>query len=345
MRMKLKPDEHFLFYTHTLGLPRLWEHFPVSGIMVNAYEILSKSKSKSKSIIEKGIHKYLNYEGIIAMDSGGFQLMKNGKIEITVDSILDIYDSKPDVGVVLDYPLSPKCDRNTSLMRMKETLKNTEQMVRKIEEKNKDTIIMPVIHGHDYDTVRWYIREINKIGDFEIYGIGSLVPYAVNAKERKGGIYNVVRIVSLVRKLLPDKLIHVFGIGSSITMHLMFLAGANSVDSSAWRTKAAYGAIQLPGIGDRYISEKNKNRTKLKQYELKKLEECKCPACKSGVDGLKNSFQLRAIHNAWVYNAELQKIRKLERNEYKKYALRIIRHSRFCDALSVIRQEKLELWV
>jgi 7-cyano-7-deazaguanine tRNA-ribosyltransferase len=39
-----------------------------------------------------------------------------------------------------------------------------------------------------------------------------------------------------------------------ITMNMMYYSGADSVDSSSWRTKAAFGAIQLSGIGDRYYT-------------------------------------------------------------------------------------------
>ena len=48
-------------------------------------------------------------------------------------------------------------------------------------------------------------------------------------------------------------------------MHLMFALGVDSLDSIGWRLKAGYGAVQLPGFGDRFTGDKlRKKRTLLK---------------------------------------------------------------------------------
>lgn len=86
----------------------------------------------------------------------------------------------------------------------------------------------------------------------------------------------MINAISIIRKEFPDSFLHVFGVGSVSTMHLMFSLGVDSVDSMSWRMKAAYGAIQLPGIGDRFISPKN-SRKKLMEEHL--LSKCECPIC------------------------------------------------------------------
>jgi tRNA-guanine family transglycosylase len=187
------------------------------------------------------------------------------------------------------------------------------------------------------------LDKLNEIGDFSVYGIGSLVPSVFTSKGA-GGIYNVVKVVSAVRKALPEKTIHVFGVGSTLTMHLMFYVGADSVDSSAWRTKAAFGAIQLPETGDRYISlrKKHKHYPQLRQEELRILDECKCPACKGeGLEGLRKSFTMRALHNAWVHQREIEKVRKLvSEGEYERYAKEVIRRTKFSALLGKIERIK-----
>jgi len=333
----MRIETPFLWFTQPFkGQPLPWHFFKIDGLMLNAYEIL-QSNSASKQVREKGVHKCMNFNGLITMDSGGFLFMKKGIIDIEPETILTFYEeSKPNFGVILDYPLSPNLSHKMIKKRLSKTLENTKRMVEARQTSNPELI--PVIHGYDINSIKLYIRKLEKIGEFNIYGIGSLVPSVFNTKG-VGGIYNVIKIVSFVKELLPTKIIHVFGIGSTLTMHLMFYAGADSIDSSSWRSKAAFGSIQLPELGDRYITPRKRHKIypELKKEELKILEKCECPACKKeGIEGLRNSFTLRALHNAWVYQKEIEKTRKMIKSgEYDKYVRHVIKKTRFSKALEI----------
>ncbi|MEM3433315.1 MAG: hypothetical protein QXP27_03965 [Candidatus Methanomethyliaceae archaeon] len=111
---------------------------------------------------------------------------------------------------------------------------------------------------------------------------------------------------------------HVFGVGGTTTMHLMFALGVDSLDSVGWRLKAGYGAIQLPGLGDRFTGTHcRKGRTLLLEDEGAKeaLAECQCPVCRecktleSRLIALERSFNNRALHNAWVFVNEANAFR------------------------------------
>jgi len=332
--MKREIDTPFLWFSQLVdGSPKPWKHFDIDGLMVNAYEILQK-KNTDKEVRERGIHRYLRFEGPIAMDSGGFLFMKKKSLDVDPQRILELYElGKPDLGVVLDHPLEPNLRPLERKRRQMKSLKNTGYMVKSKKSRNPELI--PVIHGHSSQTVSWYIRALNRVSDFKTYGIGSLVPSVFNTKGA-GGIYNVLRIVSHVRKKVPDKRIHVFGIGSTLTMHLMFYAGADSVDSSAWRTKAAFGAIQLSGVGDRYITPRKRHKIYLNLSSAEKeiLARCKCPVCrKEGLEELKRSFKARALHNSWVFQKEIEKTRELiKKDEYENYLQKILTRSTLSNA-------------
>ncbi|MEM2129045.1 MAG: tRNA-guanine transglycosylase [Candidatus Bathyarchaeia archaeon] len=321
----------FLWFSQTInGVPKPWKHFEIDGLMVNAYEILQKNRA-SLIIKEKGIHTYLAFSGPIVMDSGGFLFMKKRILDVHPQKILELYDlSKPNFGVVLDHPLKPNLSNAERKKRQLKTLENTRYMVNSLKGHNPQLI--PVIHGHSIQTILWYVKKLNQIHEFETYGIGSLVPSVFTSKDA-GGIYNVARIVSFVRKLLPNKKIHVFGVGSALTMHLMFYLKADSVDSSGWRTKAAFGAIQLPRVGDRYITKKKKHKKypDLSRSERETLDDCGCPVCRNyPLDSLKKSFQLRALHNAWVFQKEVETARKLiTKNDYESYVKEVLTSTPF----------------
>ena len=324
----MRIEKPILWFSQLInGHPKPWQYFKIDGIMVNSYEILQKRKTEA-DIRKTGIHNYLKFEGPVTMDSGGFLFMQKKRMDIKPLAILDLYkDSKPNFGVILDHPLGSNLTNVEKRKRLLATLRNTRQMVEAWKDERSNPQLIPVIHGHTTESIRWYIEELKKIGNFSIYGIGSLVPSVFNARG-VGGIHNVIEIVSYARKLLRDRLTHVFGVGSSLTMHLMFHVGADSVDSSSWRMKAAFGAIQLPGVGDRYITGTKKHKTyrNLSREEERILDKCGCPACKEySLTDLRKSFNLRAIHNAWVYQKEVEKVRRMEVSEHSTYVHRILR--------------------
>jgi tRNA-guanine family transglycosylase len=339
--MKIKTP--FLWFTQIVkGVPRPWRHFKIDGIMVNAYEIL-QNQTVNEEIRRKKIHEFLNFDGLIMMDSGGFFFMKKRILDVKPETILQLYiESKPNYGVILDYPIGLGTSETEIRKRQLKTLKNTRMMVELHNASNPELI--PVIHGHDVKSVKWYLSKLNQISEFKTYAVGSLVPAIHNQKNSMLTIYDAVEIISYLRKNLPDKKIHVFGLGSTLTMHLMFYAGADSIDSSSWRTKAAFGAIQLQGIGDRYITGKKRHKKYpcLAKYEEKLIETCKCPACrKHSLKELRKSFSLRALHNAWVYQKEVERARKLIRNdEYEEYVSNILRRTRFFRVLKFIKKNK-----
>jgi 7-cyano-7-deazaguanine tRNA-ribosyltransferase len=297
-----------------------WTRFNIDGLVVNAFDIIKKSRVES-AIRQQTIKAFLNFRGPVMIDSGGYLFMKSKELHVDLAGLVDLYEqAKPDFCVVMDHPLDATSTKTEIRKRQVTTLRNTERMVR-LRSTNNPTLI-PVIHGFDPESVDWYLDKLERIGEFEIYGIGSLVP-SVFSSNGAGGIKNVIQIVSHVRKRLSSKRIHVFGVGSTLTMHLMYYCGADMVDSSGWRLKAAYGAVQMLGTGDRWITghHRHKRYPQLSAQEKTILEMCTCPACKGyGFSGLRSSFTLRAIHNAWVYQKEVEIAKRLvNKSSYENY--------------------------
>jgi tRNA-guanine family transglycosylase len=318
-----------------------WKHFKVDGLLMNAYEFMQHPNA-FKEAQEKKIHNYLGFNGPIIMDSGGFLFMKKNIMDVTAKQIIDFYEkSKPNFGVVLDHPLFPTLSEAEKLSRKKKTLQNTKIMMKNRITKNP--ILIPVIHGYESKEIKWYIKKLRKIDQFPLYGIGSLVPALYNVKG-VGGILNVMKIILQIRKQIPNAKLHVFGTGGTLTMHLMYYAGADSLDSSAWRTKAAFGAIQMPGIGDRWVTKaiRKKPYPQLSKEEKKMVENCRCPMCrKYGFSALQNEFSARAIHNAWVHQQEVRKTRRLMKdNRYDTYVKKTLEKTNFYSLFGTLEKLK-----
>jgi hypothetical protein len=135
--------------------------------------------------------------------------------------------------------------------------------------------------------------------------LGGIVPNLLR-RSKAMSYDSVLENLFHVRSSFLGKIVHIFGIGGTSTVHLAALLRIDSVDSSGWRNRAARGIVQLPGSGDRMIANLGKWRGRAPSSdEWEKLGRCRCPACKaSGVDGLKadrlGGFCNRATHNLWV---------------------------------------------
>lgn len=288
--------------------PHIWNHFDIETIMVSAYEII-RNRKVYEEICEKGIHKYLGFDGLVIMDSGGFSFQKKDSLEVDPEDILELYEiSKPDLGVVLDHPLNPLENEMKNKDRWMKTLQNSDLML-----KNGKIPLIPVVHGYSLEDLRNSCNDIKKIHENPpIIGLGSIVPLIFKcrgSKKFKNSVNFIIDSVRMVRKEFPDSLLHVFGIGSAKSMHLMYSLGVDSLDSMGWRLKAAYGCIQLPGVGDRYPLNKNNGRPSLSKDDKKLLDLCECPICrykslKEKIEVLDSDFKSRAIHNAWVFMRE-----------------------------------------
>ena len=308
--------------------PKLWETSNLDNIMVNAYYIIKKASSYEK-ICDMGIHNYLNFDGLVMMDSGGFLFQKKEEMGLDPLKVLDLYEkSKPDIGVVLDHPFDPNSSNQSNKKRWNITLKNTKSMV----ESNSKVPLMPVLHGYSLKELEKACSDIKKIEDDpKLIGIGSLVPLifstTAGSKRFPDCMQFVMQSIKLIRSEFPDAMIHAFGIGSTLTMHLMYSVGTDSLDSTGWRIKAAYGMIQLPGVSDRHVKTRNNGRRFLDAAEQRILAKCECPTCKgNSIDNrmkiLDENFIPRAVHNAWVFKKE---------EEYFKNALKDRNTRKFLD--------------
>lgn len=165
---------------------------------------------------------------------------------------------------------------------------------------------VPVIHISrvlsEYITA---MRENDSLMAKPALALGGIVPNLLRAPKAMR-YTDVLRGLMDVRRTFAVQALHIFGIGGTATIHLAAIFGMDSVDSSGWRNRAARGIVQLPGSGDRLVSDLGKWRGRepsAAEWEL--LAACPCPGCQmNGLTGLRASglagFCNRATHNLWI---------------------------------------------
>ena len=148
-------------------------------------------------------------------------------------------------------------------------------------------------------------NEDEKLRKKPIFAIGGIVPNllrAPNAMSHK----KILNSIYKVRETFANQKLHLFGVGGTATLHVAALLGMDSVDSVGWRTRAARGLVQLPGIGDRSVADLGNWKVREpNSQELEVFKKCQCPACQEhGLEGLKKNrtfgFCNRATHNLWT---------------------------------------------
>ena len=97
-----------------LVTPKELSSMGVEALITNAY-IFSQSKQYRKPALSEGLHRVLDFDGVIMTDSGSFQLSVYGEVSVTNTETLSFQrDIGSDIWVPLDIPTSPAADRETA---------------------------------------------------------------------------------------------------------------------------------------------------------------------------------------------------------------------------------------
>jgi len=265
----------------------IFNEFKVEAFITNAYILYKKYKEEVK---EKGIHNFFNFNGIIFTDSGSFQLMNYGDIDITNEEIVKFQEEiGVNIGTFLDVPSKPE-------KTYEEVLKDLEiTITRGVEALNirKKIALNGTIQGGIYKDLREKAAyEFSKL-DFDVYPIGGIVPLMINYD-----FETLVRVFMWAKINLPsNKPIHAFGAGHPIIMPLLVALGADIFDSASY---------SLFAKENRYI-------TPFRTLNLDKVHylPCNCPVCsKYSLKEVKESQRLLETHNLYVLFEEIKRIKE-----------------------------------
>ncbi|MEM2111315.1 MAG: hypothetical protein QXX08_05485 [Candidatus Bathyarchaeia archaeon] len=273
------------------GRPRPWEHFKVPAIMANAYEIIRNKTLRQDIQAKGGIHEFLDYDGVVFLDSGGFQAMAYG-IDIKLEKLVDIYNmAQPDYCFSLDYPSTLARNSEKKIAR---TISNYEELRKNFEK------VIPIIHPKMERALREY--EAYQKHNPEYVAIGGLVPMMRTTKGLANGRKKAVDLIAEIRGR-HNTFLHIMGLGAPTVVPILESLNCTSTDSATWRVKAAHGKIMLPSEGERYVSNKGAKFgvVALSEAEMELIEGLECPIlAEHGWERLVESFEVRALFNAWL---------------------------------------------
>jgi queuine/archaeosine tRNA-ribosyltransferase len=284
----------------------------------------------------KGIHGFTKSTGRILLDSGGFQLYRRN-LNLDYNETLEIYKdcqiNPNDFAISLDFCPFLMDLPETRLKKIKQTIATYQAMVAKNQQ------VIPVIHGTTKKEFELSLTQITE-GCFISYASNfPLITMTLSSDEILNNRPSVkdqiiTRFITFLKLLREHRLecrIHILGATGQNSSHLMWYAGMDQTDSSAWRLKASFGKIALIGVSEAKISSVPST---FGVHEWKPehdilLKECECPICKHldlkqrklvlGTDKTLG-FNNRCVHNAFVYLQERDLAREMiGRTIYRLY--------------------------
>jgi 7-cyano-7-deazaguanine tRNA-ribosyltransferase len=273
-----------------IPVKELAERFGAQAIMANSYTLLKNEELRAR-VLQDGIHKLLGFDGIIATDSGSYQLMVYGAVETTNQEIISFQENiGSDIGSFLDIPTLP----DTYKPRAKEQLATT--LERAKEAKDAKFAVNAAIQGGKYPDLRAQAAaEIGK--DFSLVAIGGIVPLMESYRYSE-----LVHVIAAAKQNMPlDRVVHAFGLGHPMVFPLAALLGCDLFDSAAYALYAQDGRY-MTDYGTAHVDE---------------LEyiSCTCPICSEHGLKLKRLYgddKTRALasHNLYVSFAMVAKVKQ-----------------------------------
>jgi len=270
------------------------EEYKINAIMTNAYLL---KKNFGDEVIVKGVHNFINFNGVIATDSGAYQALVYGEIKASPEEMVKFQeDIRTDVAVILDVPTGYNEDRSKAEWTVKETLRRAELSLKILKEKNI-LWMGPIQGGIHLDLISLCAKEMSK-KPFSIYALGSPTKIMENYFFSK-----LVEMIITAKMNLPlNKPLHLFGAGHPMIFALAVACGCDLFDSAAYAIFARKG---------KYLTE---NGT----LDINELEyfPCSCKVCSNHNPKEFKTFsksekeKLLAEHNLWICKEELNRVKQ-----------------------------------
>jgi len=277
---------------------KIGEEFGFEALITNAY-ILKKRFQDQPA--ERGVRKFLDFNGAVMTDSGAYQILVYGDIEISPVEIVEYQERiGSDIATILDIPTGWKVSREHAEQTVAETLKRAKDFF-KIKTRDDILWVGPVQGGRHLDLVTECAVEMGK-RPFQIYALGS--PTEVMENYRFDVLVDM--IMSAKMNLPLEKPLHLFGAGHPFMFSLAVALGCDLFDSAAYAIYARE---------NRYMTETGTWRLNELDYFL-----CPCPKCtnKTPKDVLNLPQSERqtflAGHNLYICGAELKRIKQAIRD-------------------------------
>ena len=272
----------------------LRDTYSFDALITNSYLVWRKFRGDQQ--VPK-IHRLLDFNGAIETDSGAYQILQYGEVEVQPSEIIRFQEGlDSDIAVILDVPTGAEESKDRAKWTVDETIRRADQSLRVIT-RNDILWVGPVQGGAYSDLVSYSAREMAK-RNFSIYALGSPTP--VMQQYRFEILVDMV--MAAKAELPPGKPLHLFGAGHPMMFAFAVALGCDIFDSASYALFARNG---------RYMTTQGTSKIDELEYF-----PCNCPACHGATPEkvrrmlLMDRERFLASHNLHACAAELRTIKQ-----------------------------------
>jgi len=294
------------------------------AIITNAYIVWKRYGDIAKNL---GLHKIIGANIPIMTDSGAYQLMRYGDIEVSPDFIINYqYKIGSDIAVILDIPTRYNVGFNTVKEEVKETIKRAINALKNKPKEAKDVLLVAPIQGGLYlSLLREAATTLAKY-NFDIYGVGG--PTEIMKQYRYKDLIKM--ILTVKQNISIGKPVHLFGAGNPMMMAFAVACGIDLFDSASY-------ALYANNL--RYMTSNG-----IFRFNNLKYLPCECEICKKyDVEDLKELPEIElkrkiALHNLYTLYREIKIIKEYihEGNLWNLLEIRARTHPQLLSALKIV---------
>ena len=215
-------------------------------VITNAYITLKRLEEKAR---RDGIHKIIKYDGSIMTDSGGYQVLEYGEVDVKPPTMAKFeMDIMTDFAIPLDKPTGFGLSKKQAREYVEHTLKVCKTTIR--NRKNNGQIWIGPIQGSEHpDLVKRSTNELIKMG-YQMLALGSPVEFMESYEYKL-----LAEMIIAAKKNIPTSIpLHLFGAGHPLTIPLAVALGCDTFDSASYMLYAKHDRV-ITEDGTRKLEE------------------------------------------------------------------------------------------
>ena len=215
-------------------------------VITNAYITMKRHGDVAR---KKGIHKIINYDGAVMTDSGGYQVLEYGDVDVKPSEMAEFEtDIMTDFAIPLDQPTGFGMTKKKAAEYVDNTLKVCKKTLKQRKD-NGQIWVGPIQGGEHSDLVSRSTKSLVEM-KFPMLALGSPTEF-MEAYEYK----LLAQMIITAKKQIPNSIpLHLFGAGHPLTIPLAIALGCDTFDSASYILYAKHDRI-ITADGTRRLDE------------------------------------------------------------------------------------------
>ena len=290
-------------------------------VITNAYITM---KRHGQNATKRGIHDIIGYDGAVMTDSGGYQVLEYGEVDVAPADMAE-FERKimTDFAIPLDKPTGYGLSKKKAKSFVDQTLKDAKKTLS--DRVGNDQIwVGPIQGGEHQELVKRSTKSLIDYG-FPMLALGSPVEFMESYEYKL-----LAEMIIMAKKQMPDAIpLHLFGAGHPLTIPLAVALGCDTFDSASYILYARH---------DRYIEEdKTRYLTDIRSFS------CSCQVCTKFNPkeilslGYEEKVNQIALHNLFTIKAEVDRVKEsIHEGRLWEYVMKKIRaHPRLFEVIDI----------